>query len=176
MGSQSIPCYPSPTLTAVLHIFPIPCLYSFFILRAFPHKRTKLELSRKNQRTNFVKFQSLQIPSAPDLFTRPASIVAKRFHLQFPGLILSCFKILESLSIASKGNLCPSSYWFQFNNALVLAFTTNDRHVYYGFVYSVDFVQLLHGTNFFGDPSEDLFPSASEKVWCCLLNKMFSFL
>ena len=49
MGSQSISCYPSPTLAAFLRVFPIPCLYPF-ILKAFPHQRTKLELSRQKDK------------------------------------------------------------------------------------------------------------------------------
>ena len=45
-----------------------------------------------------VSRKSRKIPSAPDLFTRPASIVAKGFHLQFQGFILSHIKSLELLS------------------------------------------------------------------------------
>ena len=53
-------------------------------------------------------------------------------------------------------------YCFQFNYTLVVAFTTNDRQVYHGFVYSVDFIQFLSGTNLVGGASEDL--SASDKI------------
>ena len=53
-------------------------------------------------------------------------------------------------------------YWFQFIYRLVLAFMTNDRQVYHGFVYSVDFVQFLSGTNLVGGAFEDL--SASDKI------------
>ena len=56
-----------------------------------------------------IKIESRQIQSVPDLFTRPASIVAKGFHLQFPGFILSRFKILESPNFAAKDNFCLSS-------------------------------------------------------------------
>ena len=56
-----------------------------------------------------LKIQSCQFPSVPDLFIRPASIIAKGFHLQFPGFILSRFKILESPNFAAKDNFCLSS-------------------------------------------------------------------
>ena len=52
----------------------------------------------------FKQFQSFQIPSAPDLFTRPARIVAKGFHIQFPGFVPSHFKILESPSFVANDN------------------------------------------------------------------------
>ena len=73
------------------------------------------------------QFQSLQIPSAPDLFITPASIVVKGFHLQFSGFIPSHFRILESPSFVVNDNYslsrklsliqlhaCLSSYdkWF----------------------------------------------------------------
>ena len=54
--------------------------------------------------------------------------------------------------------------WFQFNNTLVVAFTTDEWQVYHGFVYLVGFVQFLPKTNSFGGGFEDLSPSASEKV------------
>ena len=93
---------------------------SFSLLRAFLHQRKKLELSRKNQRTNVVMTNfcfvcciriknSKPSNSVPDLFIRPASIVAKGFHLQLPGFILSPFKILESPNFAAKDNFCLSS-------------------------------------------------------------------
>ena len=69
------------------------CRDNFFFRQLHPHER----------------FQSRQIPSAPDLFTRPASIVAKGFHLQFQGFILCRFRILESPSFAAKDNFCLSS-------------------------------------------------------------------
>ena len=50
MGSQSISCYLSTSLAAFLRVLPIPCLYPFFTLKAFPHQRTKLELSRQKDK------------------------------------------------------------------------------------------------------------------------------
>ena len=47
--------------------------------------------------------QSRQIPSVPDLFIRPASIVfGTEFHLQSTVFILRRFKILESPNFATK--------------------------------------------------------------------------
>ena len=47
---------------------------------------------------------------------------------------------------------------------------SNDRQVYHGFVYSVDFVQFLSGTNLVGGASEDL--SASDKICQVAINHL----
>ena len=85
------------------------------------------------------RFQSRQIPSAPDLFTRPASIVGKGFHLQFQAFILGRFRILESPRFSAKGNFCLSS---KLISVQLRAHTTNDWQVYHVFVYLVDFVEF----------------------------------
>ena len=94
-GKPVYPMLPIPHSDSSYSCFPDPLFVSIFTLRAFPHERIQIELPQQNQRTNFVKFQSRQISSAPDLFIRPASIVAKGFHLQFPGFIQSRVKIPE---------------------------------------------------------------------------------
>ena len=83
-----------------------PLFVSIFTLRAFPRQQAKLELSQQYQRSNFI---AVRLCQCLILFIRLASIVAKGFHLQFPGFIQNCFKILDSLSIATKDNLCLSS-------------------------------------------------------------------
>ena len=74
-------------------------------IRAFSALADELELLCKflfRLLYPYEQFQSLQIPSAPDLFIRPANIVSKGFHLQSPGFIPSRFKFfLESLRFAA---------------------------------------------------------------------------
>ena len=96
MGSQSIPCYPSPTLTAVIHVFPIPCLYPFLLLKPF---RT----SGQNQNC-------------------PGKIKAQ---------ILSSASSVHKSGPYSYQRIPPPISW-----------------IYHSFVYFVDFVQFLLGTNF----------------------------
>ena len=105
---------------------------------------SQLELSRQNQRTNFVitnfcffccirikDFQSPQIPSAPDLFIRAAKMVCERFHLQFPGSIVILYKFQKSRVLQQKTIWALLVTWFQFNYTLVVAYTTNDWQVYH---------------------------------------------
>ena len=86
-----------------------------------------------------VKFQSCQIPSASNLLIRPASTVCQRI----PTPILSCFKVLDSQVLQGNTIFAFLVNWFQFNYTLIIAFTTNNH----SFVYLVDFVQFLLGTN-----------------------------
>ena len=85
-----------------------PCLTSHYQDKGLSALADELELLCKflfRLLHPYEQFQSLQIPSAPDLFIRPANIVSKGFHLQSPGFIPSRFKFfLESLRFAANNN------------------------------------------------------------------------
>ena len=95
--------------------------FRIFGSKALSALEAKVKLSRQNQKTIVIKnfcfvcciriksFKAVrQIPSAPDLFIRPASIVfGTEFHLQSTGFILSRFKILESPNFATKDIFFP---------------------------------------------------------------------
>ena len=91
--------------------FPHPLFVSIFTLKAFPQQRTKLELSRKKSK--------LKLFQAPHLFIRAARIVAKGFHLQFPGFttvlfmwsILSSFYLGQIFSRNSPSALVKCWWW-----------------------------------------------------------------
>ena len=139
------PMLPVPHPDSSSSCSPNPLFVSIFTLRAFPRQQAKLDNIKGQIFSNFI---AVRLCQCLILFIRPVSIVAKGFHLQFPGYILSCFKILESLSIATKDNFCLLVNRFQFNTMPVSAFMTNDWQVYHGFVYLVEFVQFLLGTSF----------------------------
>ena len=106
------------------------------------------------------KFQSRKIPSVLDLFIRRASLVAKRFNLQFPGLILCRFKIYNPRVLQQKTIFAFPINWFQFNYLLVVSCTITDGKAYHGFVYLVDFAKFLPRANFVGGALKDLPTSA----------------
>ena len=116
------------------------------------------------------KFQSRQIPSAPGMFLRPASRVCQKIKPPISRICSSFFKILESSCFATKDNYCLRTLLISVHLQAVVAFTTNDRQVYHGFVYSVDFVQFLSGTNLVGGAFEDL--SASDKIFQITTNHL----
>ena len=76
---------------------------------------------------------------------------ANGFKLQFPGFILSLFKVLKIHEFLKKRLLLST---------LVAPFVTNDRQVQHGFVYLVALVQFSPVGNFVGGVLGD-FPASA---------------
>ena len=110
-GKSVHPMLPAPHPDSISSCFPFPLFVSIFTLKAFPQQRTKLELSRKKSK--------LKLFQAPHLFIRAARIVAKGFHLQFPGFttvlfmwsILSSFYLGQIFSRNSPSALVKCWWW-----------------------------------------------------------------
>ena len=167
---------PAPHPDSISSCFPNPLFVSIFTLWGFFTwvEKTRIVLTKSKD-----KFCQISKPSN-SVSTWSVHKTGQHSFQRIPPPVSRIYSKLLKFSnpwvLQQKTIFAFLVNWFQFNYRLVVAFTTNDWQVFNGFVYLKNFVQFLRGINFFSCESEDLLPSAGEKVWCCLLNKMFSFL